>query len=74
MSPQNIRKNCSGFRNNTWMPSSEPFQWTPYSSGYHLALDQISFNGKDLFAGNLGEFKLDWPLVARVARVKNDAS
>ena len=56
------------------MPSSEPFQWTPYSSGYHLALNQISFNGKDLFAGNLGEFKLDWPLVARVARVKNDAS
>mmetsp|Transcript_4104 Transcript_4104/g.9528 ORF Transcript_4104/g.9528 Transcript_4104/m.9528 type:complete len:428 (+) Transcript_4104:105-1388(+) len=48
-----------GGLNNTWMPSSEPFQWTPYSSGYHLALNQISFNGKDLFAGNLGEFKLD---------------
>ena len=48
------------------MPSSEPFQWTPYSSRYHVALDQISFNGKDLFPGNLGEFMLD-----RVARVSH---
>ena len=71
-----MRKSCSGFRNNTWMPSSEPFQWTPYSTGYLVGVDQISFNGKDLFARNLGDFQLDWQLVARVGPIlyKNEAS
>ena len=46
--------------NTTWMPTSEPFQWTPYHAGYYVTLDGIHFRGKELFSDRpLGDFQLD---------------
>ena len=58
-------------RNTTWMPTNEPFQWTPYHAGYYVTLDGIHFRGKELFSDRpLGDFQLDRNLVWSVRAVQ----
>ena len=60
-------------RNTTWMPTNEPFQWTPYHAGYYVTLDGIHFRGKELFSDRpLGDFQLDRNLVWSVRAASTD--
>eukprot|EP00930_Biecheleria_cincta_P004112 TRINITY_DN105007_c0_g1_i1.p1 TRINITY_DN105007_c0_g1~~TRINITY_DN105007_c0_g1_i1.p1 ORF type:complete len:593 (-),score=71.71 TRINITY_DN105007_c0_g1_i1:256-2034(-) len=45
--------------NSTWMPTSSPWQWAPYTSGFHVAVDAISLGGQSVFSGSLGSFLFD---------------
>ena len=41
------------------MPTTQPFQWVPYSTAYYLNVGGIAMGGRQLFSASLGNFLLD---------------
>ncbi|CAK9079188.1 unnamed protein product [Durusdinium trenchii] len=57
-----------GGTNSTWMPTTVPFQWTPYKTNYVLDLNGINFGGLELFSGFVGSFQLDPEAIREAAK------
>lgn len=45
--------------NSTWMPTTGPWQWMPYTKAYYVDMDSVTVAGHNVFNEPLGSFLVD---------------